>query len=166
MPPSLVALREQLKVSFVPRNLIVPSYNDLLMKLTAVALQEHPLLNASWRGNEIFIPANVHMGLAVDDEEGLLVPVVRSVESKSIRQIATESRALIEKVQTHKITPADMQDATFTISNLGAYGIDAFTPIINPPQCAILGVGRIVKKPAVFQDQVVRTAPGSAQSHL
>lgn len=151
----LVALREQLKASFAPRNQVVPSYNDLLMKLVAVALQEHPMLNASWRGTEIFIPANVNIGLAVDTEEGLLVPVVRSVESKSVRQIANESRELIERVKAHKLTAADMQDATFTISNLGAYGIDAFTPIINPPQCAILGVGRIVKKPAVYQDQVV-----------
>ncbi len=151
----LVALREQLKASFAPRNLIVPSYNDLLIKLTAVALQEHPMLNASWRGDEIFIPAHVNMGLAVDAEDGLLVPVVRAVESKSVRQIATELRALVERVQARKITPAEMQDATFTITNLGAYGIDAFTPIISPPQCAILGVGRIVKKPAVFQDVVV-----------
>ena len=151
----LVALREQLKASFAPRNQIVPSYNDLLMKLTAVALQEHPMLNASWRGNDLFIPKYVNMGLAVDTEEGLLVPVVRGVESKSVRQIATAARALIDKVQQRKITPADMQEATFTITNLGAYGIDAFTPIINPPQCAILGVGRIIKKPAVYQDQVV-----------
>ena len=151
----LVALREQLKASFGPRNLLVPSYNDLLIKLTAVALQEHPMLNASWRGTEIFIPANVNIGLAVDTEDGLVVPVVRGVESKSVRQIAADSRSLIERVQARKITPAEMQDATFTITNLGAYGIDAFTPIISPPQCAILGVGRIVKKPAVYQDQVV-----------
>lgn len=151
----LVALREQLKRSFAPRNLIVPSYNDLLMKLTAVALQEHPLLNATWRGEEIFVPNYVNIGLAVDTEEGLVVPVVRGVEKLSVRQIAAESSALIEKVKSHKITPAEMQDGTFTITNLGAYGIDAFTPIINPPQCAILGVGRIIKKPAVYEDQVV-----------
>jgi pyruvate dehydrogenase E2 component (dihydrolipoamide acetyltransferase) len=151
----LVALREQLKASFGPRNLIVPSYNDLLMKLTAVALQEHRLLNATWRGSEIFIPAHVHIGLAVETEEGLLVPVVHQVESKSVRQIASESRALIERVQQHKITPAEMQDATFTITNLGAYGIDAFTPIINPPQCAILGVGRIMKKAVVVENEGV-----------
>lgn len=150
-----VALREQLKTSLGSRNLLVPSYNDLLIKLTAVALQEHRLLNSSWRGQEIFIPAYVHIGLAVDSEEGLVVPVVRSVESKSVRQIAADTRALIEKVQAHKITPEEMQNATFTITNLGAQQIDAFTPIINPPQCAILGVGRIVKKPAVYQDQVV-----------
>jgi pyruvate dehydrogenase E2 component (dihydrolipoamide acetyltransferase) len=151
----LVALREQLKASFAPRNLIVPSYNDLLMKLTAVALQEHRLLNASWRGSDIFIPNHVNVGFAVDGDEGLVVPVVRGVESKSVRQIAAESQALIERVKTQKATPADMQEGTFTITNLGAYGIDAFTPIINPPQCAILGVGRIIKKPAVYQDQLV-----------
>jgi pyruvate dehydrogenase E2 component (dihydrolipoamide acetyltransferase) len=150
-----VALREQLKASFMPRNLPVPSYNDLLIKLSAVALQEHRLLNASWRGQEIFIPSSINIGLAVDTEEGLVVPVVRAVENKSVRQIATESRTLIEKVQAHKIAPAEMQDATFTITNLGAYQIDAFTPIIPPAQCAILGVGRITKKPAVYQDQVV-----------
>jgi pyruvate dehydrogenase E2 component (dihydrolipoamide acetyltransferase) len=150
-----VALREQIKASLAPRDLAVPSYNDLLMKLTAVALQEHRLLNASWRGQEILIPAHVHIGFAVDTEEGLMVPVVRAVESKSVRQIAAESRALIEKVQAHKLTAEEMQNATFTITNLGAQQIDAFTPIINPPQCAILGVGRIVKKPAVYQDQVV-----------
>jgi len=152
---ALVALREQLKASFAPRNQIVPSYNDLLMKLTAVALQEHRWLNATWRGNEIFIPNSINIGFAVDMEEGLIVPVVRAVESKSVRQIAAESRALIEKAQSHKLTPTEMQDGTFTITNLGAYGIDAFTPIINPPQCAILGVGRIIKKPTVYQDQVV-----------
>ena len=150
-----VALRAQLKASLAPRNLLVPTYNDLLIKLTALALQEYRLLNASWRGQEIFIPANIHMGLAVDAAEGLVVPVIRDVESKSVHQIATESRALIEKVRTHKIGAEELQDATFTITNLGIYNIDAFTPIINPPQCAILGVGRIVKKPAVYQDQVV-----------
>jgi pyruvate dehydrogenase E2 component (dihydrolipoamide acetyltransferase) len=150
-----VALREQLKASFAPRNLLVPAYNDLLIKLSAVALQEHRLLNASWRDQEIFIPSTINIGLAVDAEEGLVVPVVRGVENKSVRQIAGESRALIEKVQAHKISSEDLQNATFTITNLGAYQIDAFTPIIPPGQCAILGVGRIIKKPAVYQDQVV-----------
>jgi pyruvate dehydrogenase E2 component (dihydrolipoamide acetyltransferase) len=150
-----VALREQLKASHTPRDLLVPSYNDLLIKLTSVALQEYPLLNASWRGQEIFIPANVNIGLAVDSEEGLVVPVVRAVESKSVRQIAAETRGLIDKVQAHKISSDELQNGTFTITNLGAYNIDAFTPIINPPQCAILGVGRIVKKPAVYKDEVV-----------
>lgn len=151
----LVALREQLKAAFAPRNLVVPTYNDLLMKLTALALQEHPLLNAVWSGDQIQIPDHVHIGCAVDTADGLLVPVVRSVESKSVRQIASEARQLIEQAQAGKISPNDLQGGTFTITNLGMYGIDAFTPIINLPQCAILGVGRILAKPAVVNDQVV-----------
>jgi pyruvate dehydrogenase E2 component (dihydrolipoamide acetyltransferase) len=151
----LVALREQLKASFGPRDLLVPSYNDLLIKLTAVALQEYPLLNAAWRGDAIFVPAHVHMGLAVDTDDGLVVPVVRSAETKSVRQIAAETHALIAKIRDHKISADELQHATFTITNLGVHQIDAFTPIINPPQCAILGVGRIVKKPVVHNDQIV-----------
>ncbi|MFN8492421.1 MAG: 2-oxo acid dehydrogenase subunit E2 [Caldilineaceae bacterium] len=150
-----VALREQLKATFTPRGLPVPSYNDLLIKLTAVALQEHRLLNATWTDNEIVIPAEIHIGLAVDVEEGLLVPVVRDVQAKNVRQIAVETKALIEKAKTRKLSAEELQGGTFTITNLGMYGIDAFTPIINLPQCAILGVGRIVKKPAVYQDQIV-----------
>ncbi len=151
----LVALREQLKASLAPRDLLVPSYNDLLIKLTAVALQEFPLLNAAWRGSDIFIPAHVHMGLAVDTDDGLVVPVVRAADTKSVRQIAADTQALIEKIRSHKITAEEFQNATFTLTNLGAYQIDAFTPIINPPQCAILGVGRIVKKPTVYGDEIV-----------
>ncbi len=150
-----VALREQLKATFVPRNLPVPSYNDLLIKLTAVALREHPALNATWNDNEIVTPAEIHIGLAVDVEEGLLVPIVRDVQNKGIRQIAAETRALIEKAKAKRLGSDELQGGTFTISNLGMYGIDAFTPIINLPQCAILGVGRIVKKPAVYNDQIV-----------
>ena len=150
-----VTLREQLKAAFTPRGLPVPSYNDLLIKLTAVALQEHRLLNATWHENEIVIPAEVHIGLAVDSEEGLLVPVVRNTQSKSVRQIANETKTLIEKAKARRLNPDELQGGTFTITNLGMYGIDAFTPIINLPQCAILGVGRIVKKPAVYNDQVV-----------
>jgi pyruvate dehydrogenase E2 component (dihydrolipoamide acetyltransferase) len=151
----LVALREQLKATFGPRKLPVPSYNDLLIKLTAVALQAHPLLNATWNESEITLHDHVHMGLAVDNADGLLVPVVRDVHSKSIRQIAAETQTLIEKAQSHRLRADDLQGGTFTLTNLGMYGIDAFTPIINLPQSAILGIGRILAKPAVVNDQVV-----------
>ena len=151
----LVALREQLKTTFDARDMLVPTYNDLLIKLTATALQEHRLLNAVWREDAIFIPDDVHMALAVESEEGLLAPVVRAAQTKSVRQIAAETRALIEKVRTGRITPEELQGGTFTLTNLGAQSIDAFTPIIHLPQCAILGVGRIAKKPAVYQDAVV-----------
>ena len=151
----LVALREQFKAALAPRGQTVPSYNDFLIKLAAVALQEHPLLNATWGEEQILLHEPIHIGLAVDTPEGLLVPVVRDVQSKSLRQISAESARLIEAALARQLQPDEMQGGTFTITNLGMYGIDAFTPIINLPQCAILGVGRILARPWVVGDQVV-----------
>jgi pyruvate dehydrogenase E2 component (dihydrolipoamide acetyltransferase) len=151
----LVALRDKLKASLTPRGMTAPTYDDLMIKLTAVALGEHPLLNASWQGEETVVQADVHVGAAVDTEAGLLVPVIRNAPARSLGQIAVESAALAEKARMRKLGPDDLQGGTFTITNLGMYGVDAFTPIINLPQCAILGVGRIISKPAVHNDQVV-----------
>ena len=151
----LVALRQHLKATFEPRDLAVPTYTDLLIMLTAQALQEYPMLNAVWKETEIVVQANVHIGIAVDTEVGLLVPVLRDVPSKSLRQIAEEAAALAEKARARRLEAGEMQGGTFTITNLGMYGIDAFTPLINLPQCAILGVGRIVSKPVVHNEQVV-----------
>ena len=152
---ALVALRTQLKATLGPRGLPVPTYNDLLIKLTGVALAEHKLLRAVWQGEELVIAQGIHIGLAVDTEGGLLVPVVRDVQDKSIRQIATATQALIDQAQRRQLSPDALQGGSFTITNLGMYNIDAFTPLINLPQCAILGVGRIVEKPAVYQGQIV-----------
>ena len=152
---ALVALREQLKTAFGPRNLPVPTYNDLLIKLTAVALQTHPALNATWNETELLLFEDVHVGLAVDTDEGLLVPVVRDAHRKGVRRIAADTLSLVERARSRRLGADDLQGGTFTITNLGMYGIDAFTPIINLPQTAILGVGRIVAKPAVVDDQVV-----------
>lgn len=152
---ALVALREQLKRAFASRGYPVPSYNDLFAKLVATALQDHPYLNARWQEQEIVLSKEVHIGIAVDTPEGLLVPVVRNVHEQSLRRVAEQSKALIEKAQARKLSADALQGGTFTITNLGIYNIDAFTPIINPPQCAILGIGRIVKKPVVVDDQVV-----------
>lgn len=152
---ALVALREQLKSAFAGRGYPVPSYNDLFAKLVATALQDHPYLNARWQEQEIVLSKEVHIGIAVDTPEGLLVPVVRNVHDQSLRRVAEQSKALIEKAQARKLSADALQGGTFTITNLGMYNIDAFTPIINPPQCAILGIGRIVKKPVVVDDQVV-----------
>ncbi|HXG27908.1 MAG TPA: dihydrolipoamide acetyltransferase family protein, partial [Nevskiales bacterium] len=151
----LVVLREQFKAALTPRGLVAPSYNDLLIKLAAVALQEHPFLNATWSEEQILLHEQIHIGLAVDTAEGLLVPVVRDVQSKSLRQISAESARLIEAALARQLQPDEMQGGTFTITNLGMYGIDAFTPIINLPQCAILGVGRIIARPWVVGEQVV-----------
>ncbi len=151
----LVALREQLKATLSSQGMIVPTYNDLITRLTGLALQEHPTLNAHWSEDEILIRNDVHIAVAVDTEAGLLVPVIRDVAAKSIQQIAEESRALAEKARARQLNPDDLQGGTFTITNLGMYGVDAFTPIINLPQCAILGVGRIISKPAVWNNQIV-----------
>ncbi len=151
----LVDLRAGFKAS---QGTDAPTYNHMIAKLTALALGEHPALNASWQNGAPHQYESVHLGLAVDTEGGLLVPVIRDADSKSLAQIATEARALALKARRHTLGPDALQGGTFTISNLGMYGIDAFTPIINLPQAAILGLGRIVEKPAVFQGQVVPRA--------
>ena len=151
----LVDLRAGFKAS---QGTDAPTYNHMIAKLTALALGEHPALNASWQNGAPHQYESVHLGLAVDTEGGLLAPVIRDADSKSLAQIATEARALALKARRHTLGPDALQGGTFTISNLGMYGIDAFTPIINLPQAAILGLGRIVEKPAVFQGQVVPRA--------
>ncbi|MBI4552290.1 MAG: 2-oxo acid dehydrogenase subunit E2 [Candidatus Latescibacteria bacterium] len=154
----LVVLRDKIKASLTSRERSVPTYTDLMVKLTAVALVEHPMLNATWRGDEIVVHAQVHIGVAVDTDAGLLVPVIRDAAARSLQQIAAESTGLAEKARTRALKLDETQGGTFTITNLGMYGIDAFTPLINLPQCAILGVGRIVSKPAVHGGQVVPRA--------
>lgn len=151
----LVALREQLKSSYSRRGLAVPSYNDIYLKLTAAALQEHPALNASWSDDGLILHGGIHIGFAVETERGLLAPVLRDVPAKSLRVIAAETASLVEGARQERLGHEAMQGGTFTITNLGMYGIDAFTPIINLPQAAILGIGRIVCKPAVHDGEVV-----------
>lgn len=146
----LVALRKALKEDAVLSGKVVPSYNDLLAKLSAQALLEHPLVNARLEDNEVVQSSSVNVAIAVDTERGLVVPVLRNVQDKSLSQVARESSALIERTRSGAVTYEEMQDATFTITNLGMYEIDAFTPIIDLPQCAILGVGRIAPKQVVL----------------
>ena len=148
---NLVALRNFLKEDSVD----CPSYNDMIIKFCAVALQQHPMLNAQWRDEGIFIPDVINISLAVDTEVGLMVPVVRDVSSKSLGEIVTNSRQLIEASQNRQITAGQMEDGTFTVSNLGAFGIEYFTPIINLPQCAILGIGAIRQEPIMDGSEVV-----------
>ncbi|MFN8469902.1 MAG: 2-oxo acid dehydrogenase subunit E2, partial [Caldilineaceae bacterium] len=152
---ALVVLRDQLRSALEPRGRIVPSYNDLLIKLTAVALQQHGALNATWQEENILQWRAVHMGLAVDVEDGLVVPVVRDAQARSVGQIAAATRDLVARAKAHQLRADEMQGGTFSITNLGMFGIDAFTPIINLPQAAILGVGRIMARPWVVDDQVV-----------
>ena len=150
---NLVNLRQQFRVAAAGEP--IPAYTDFLIRLTAIVLEKHPLLNSIWQGDHLLLPEGVHVGLAVDTDAGLVVPVVRHAQALSLRQLAARTRELIEQGRSRRLTAEQMQGGTFTITNLGAYGIDAFTPIINPPQCAVLGVGRIVREPAVVEGQIV-----------
>ena len=149
---NLVNLREQFK-TVEPAG--VPSFTDFFVKFTAAALQQHPLLTGRWTDAGIELPESVHIGIAVDTDAGLMVPVIRDANTLSLRRVATKSRDLIERTRQGKIKSDDLQGGSFTITNLGAFGIDAFTPIINPPECAILGLGRIRKMPVCVGDTIV-----------
>jgi pyruvate dehydrogenase E2 component (dihydrolipoamide acetyltransferase) len=148
---NLVNLRNQFKSS----GELAPTYTDFFAKLAATALGAHPLLNASWADDQIVLNEEIHVGIAVDTEAGLLVPVVRDVPKLGLRQVTAIARDLTERVRQGKLKAAEMEGGTFTVTNLGNYGIDAFTPIINPPQCAILGIGRIQRQPVVNGDAAV-----------
>ena len=149
---NLVCLRQQFKATSYLS--IVPSITDIVLKLVAAFLKQHPLLAGRWDGESITLPheADLHLGLAVDTEGGLLVPVIRQVPSLSLPQIARQSRDLIERARSGKLAVSEMQGGVFTITNLGAFGIDAFTPIINSPESAILGLGAIRREPVVRDD--------------
>jgi pyruvate dehydrogenase E2 component (dihydrolipoamide acetyltransferase) len=147
---ALVELRRQLVADGVQAG-----YNDLLLYVLARALREHPRLNASLDGETIRVWQRIDIGLAVDTDRGLLVPVVHDVSSKGVAQLAAESAGLAERARAGKCAPDELRGGTFTLTNLGMFGIDAFTPLINQPECAILGVGRIKPRPAVVGDQIV-----------
>jgi pyruvate dehydrogenase E2 component (dihydrolipoamide acetyltransferase) len=131
------------------------SFNDLVIKAAAATLKLHPAVNSSWLGDKIRINKDVHIGVAVAIDEGLLVPVVRYADMKTLSQINTEVKALAGKAQKRKLQPEEMQGNTFTISNLGMFGIEEFTAIINPPDACILAVGTIVEKPVVKNGEIV-----------
>jgi pyruvate dehydrogenase E2 component (dihydrolipoamide acetyltransferase) len=152
---NLVNLRNQFKALAQPAGEAVPTCSDFLVKLTAIALQSHPHLNACWLDDHIVTFSGIHIGIAVDTEAGLLVPVVRDVPALSVKQLSARTRDLIERARRRQLTPAEMQGGTFTLTNLGALGIDAFSPIIHGLQCAILGLGRIQSRPVVRDDQIV-----------
>jgi pyruvate dehydrogenase E2 component (dihydrolipoamide acetyltransferase) len=131
------------------------SYNDLFLYILGRALRDHPQLNASLEGDTIKLWRQVHIGLAVDTDRGLLVPVVKDVDRKGLLQLAEEALSLVERARAGQCTPEELSGGTFTLTNLGMFGIDAFTPLINLPECAILGVGRIKKQPVMMGDTVV-----------
>ena len=155
---ALVELRQRLTAQGLD-----VSYNDLLLYILARALREHPRLNASLDGETIKVWKRVDIGLAVDTDRGLLVPVVRDVDRKGLAQLSEETKKLGERVRQGKLTPDELRGGTFTLTNLGMFGIDGFTPIINLPECAILGVGRIKQKPVWIAPS---SGPGDVGGHV
>ncbi len=128
------------------------SYNDMLLQTVARALSEHPHMNVTYEGDVAVMHRSAHIALAVDTDRGLLAPVVRGVDAMGLAELAAATASLIERARNGEITPDELRGSTFTITNLGMFGIDAFTPIINLPECAILGVGRIKPTPWVVGD--------------
>ncbi len=131
------------------------SINDLLVRACAVALRAHPQVNSSWDENRILRHRRINVGVAVSLDDGLIVPVITGADRKSLSEISTETRTLADRARAGKLTPSEFTGGTFTISNLGMFGIDQFTAVINPPEAAILAVGAVVEVPAVRDGQLV-----------
>ena len=151
----LVAYRSRLKVEDEASGGEAPSYNAVLISLVARALREYPYMNATVVGDAIQLLDEVNVGLAADTDRGLLVIVVRGADKESIRNITEELADLLQRAQAGTSMPDDLTGSTFTITNLGMFDIEAFTPIINPPEMGVLGIGRIMQKPVVRSGQVM-----------
>jgi pyruvate dehydrogenase E2 component (dihydrolipoamide acetyltransferase) len=131
------------------------SFNDLVLKATAVALKQHPAVNSSWMGDKIRINHHINIGVAVAVEDGLIVPVIRFADTKPLSQIASEVKDFAQKAKNKKLQPADWEGSTFTVSNLGMFGIEQFTAIINPPDACILAISAIQQVPVVKNGAIV-----------
>ena len=129
------------------------TYTDLLVKLVAAAISQHPAVNASWKDGAIVRNADINIGLAVAIDDGLVVPVLHRADTLSLAELATRREDLVSRAQAGKLRPPDIQGGGFTISNLGMYGVDAFNAIVNPPQAAILAVGRIADRVVALNGQ-------------
>lgn len=147
-----IAARKAINAHIAPNKI---SFNDLVIKAAAVALKKHPKVNSSWLGDRIRYNEHVHIGMAVAVEEGLLVPVIRFADQKPLTQINGEAKDFAEKARSKKLQPEDWEGNTFTISNLGMFGIEEFTAIINPPDSCILAVGGINQVPVVKDGEIV-----------
>lgn len=132
------------------------TYTDFIVQACAHALRQHPRMNATLEDGTLRLTSGIHVGLAVALDEGLIVPVIRDADRKSLEEIAGEAKTLAEKARAGRLTLEDVSGGTFTVSNLGMYGVDAFTPILNTPQTGILGVGRIVEKPALYRGEIAK----------
>jgi pyruvate dehydrogenase E2 component (dihydrolipoamide acetyltransferase) len=147
------AISSRKTINSIPETKV--SFNDMVVKGCAMALQKHPQVNTSWTEANTIMHSHIHVGVAVAVDDGLLVPVVKHTNTLSLTQIGSTVRDLAGKAKNKKISPAEMQGSTFTVSNLGMFGIDNFTSIINQPNSAILSVGAIVEKPIVKNGEIV-----------
>jgi len=148
-----VAARGRLK-ALTPEGEVVPSFNDMVVKACALALREHPLANGSYKDGRFELYSRVNVGVAVAAQDALVVPTVFDADRKGLREIARDARSLASKVRDGSITPPELSGGTFTVSNLGMYGVSNFSAVINAPQAAILAVGAIAERPVVRDGQV------------
>jgi pyruvate dehydrogenase E2 component (dihydrolipoamide acetyltransferase) len=148
-----VEARARLKAS-APEGEVVPSFNDMVVKACAIALREHPLANGSYRDGRFELYSRVNVGVAVAARDALVVPTVFDADRKGLREIAADARRLAAKVRDGSITPPELSGGTFTVSNLGMYGVSNFSAVINSPQAAILAVGAITEKPVVRDGEI------------
>lgn len=130
------------------------SYTDILVKAVAQALEEHRIVNSTLEGEQIKVYEDINIGVAVATEKGLVVPVVRNADKKTLLQVASTVKELVEKAKEGRLVKEDVTGGTFTITNLGMYGVEVFIPIINPPEAAILGVGKITEKPVIMNKEM------------
>ncbi|MGP5163765.1 pyruvate dehydrogenase complex dihydrolipoamide acetyltransferase [Arthrobacter rhombi] len=149
----LMTLRAEINERFADSGVKI-SVTDLLVKACALTLEDHPQVNASWAGDKILQHPRAHIGVAVALDDGLIVPVIRDAATKGLEVISTETRALAKKARDGKLTPAEFSGGTFSISNLGMFGVDNFTAVINPPEAAILAVGATTEEPYVQDGQL------------
>lgn len=149
---SFLELREKINKKKNEKSSI--SVNVLMLKICATSLENYPIFNAHLKNGEILEFADVNLGIAVSSKKGLLVPVIKKVTTKTLKQLNNEFKNLVTKAKENNLEEEDLQDGTFTLTNLGNYNIEAFTPIINPPEVAILGIGKITDKPIVENNEI------------
>ena len=154
MDVDMMAVEAQREASKARGASLVPSINDFILSAVGRALAETPSMNAAWTEGGVRVFSEVNLGLAVAVDEGLVVPVIRNADRLSLDELAQRSREVANLAQNHKLHPVDYQDGTFTVSNLGMFGIDRFTAIINPPQCGILAVGRVAPRVVPYGDNI------------
>ena len=148
---NMISFRKQ----FIQTQNIKISFNDIIAKAVSLSLAKHPKVNSRWYDDKIIFNEHVHLGVAVAVDDGLIVPIVKFANSKGLPQINSEIKDFAERAKNKKLTPAEIEGSTFTISNLGMFGIESFTSIINQPNSAILSIGAIVQKPIIKNNEVV-----------